>query len=46
MIIHKEGKGTLGLVFIILVAINALIQRIVPNQAIEVFTLVISVIFF
>ena len=46
MIIHKEGKGTLGLVFIILVTINALIQRIVPNQAIEVFTLVISVIFF
>ena len=46
MIIHKEGKGTLGLVFIILVAINVLIQKMVENQATEVLTLVVSVIFF
>ena len=31
MIIHKEGKGTLGLVFIVLFAINALVQWATEN---------------
>jgi len=46
MIIHKEGKGTLGLVFIVLFAVNALIQWAVENQVIEVLTLAISVILY
>ena len=46
MIIHKEGKGTLGLVFIVLFAVNALIQWVVENQAIEVLTLAVSVILY
>ncbi len=46
MIIHKEGKGTLGLVFIVLFAVNALIQWAVENQAIEVLTLAVSVILY
>lgn len=46
MIIHKEGKGTLGLVFIVLFAVNALIQWAVENQVIEVLTLAVSVILY
>ena len=46
MIIHKEGKGTLGLVFIVLFAVNALIQWAAGNQLIEVLTLATSVILY
>ena len=46
MIIHKEGKGTLGLVFIVLFAVNALVQWATESAAVESTALAISVVLY
>lgn len=46
MIIHKEGKGTLGLVFIVLFAVNALVQWATESAVVESTALAISVVLY
>lgn len=46
MIIHKEGKGTLGLVFIVLFAVNALVQWATESTVVESTALAISVVLY
>lgn len=46
MIIHKEGKGTLGLVFIVLFAINALVQWATENSMAQGIALAVSVVLY
>lgn len=46
MTIHREGKGTLGLSFIILVAINALVQWLTDVQWAHILTLAVSVVLY
>lgn len=46
MIIHKEGKGTLGLVFIVLFALNALVQWATESAVVEATALAISVVLY
>ena len=46
MTIHKEGKGTLGLAFIVLVAINALVQWLTELQWAQGLTLGLSVVLY
>ena len=46
MTIHKEGKGTLGLSFIVLVAVNALVQWLTSAQWLEVAVLVTSIVLY
>lgn len=46
MIIHKEGKGTLGLVFIVLFALNALVQWATESAVVESTALAISVVLY
>lgn len=46
MIIHKEGKGTLGLVFIVLFALNALVQWATESTVVESTALAISVVLY
>lgn len=46
MTIHKEGKGTLGLSFIVLVGINALVQWLTELQWIQGLTLGLSVVLY
>ena len=44
MTIHKEGKGTLGLSFIVLVAVNALVQWLTTLQWLEAAVLITSIV--
>lgn len=46
MTIHREGKGTLGLSFIVLVAINALVQWGTDAQWAHFFTLGLSIVLY
>lgn len=46
MIIHKEGKGTLGLVFIVLFAVNAFVQWATESTVVESTALAISVVLY
>ncbi|CAI8168939.1 MAG: Phosphatidylserine decarboxylase proenzyme [Cryomorphaceae bacterium] len=46
MIIHKEGKGTLGLVFIVLFAVNALVQWATGNFIAQGIALAVSVVLY
>lgn len=46
MIIHKEGKGTLGLVFIVLFTVNAAVQWATESTLVESTTLAISVVLY
>ena len=46
MTIHKEGKGTLGLSFIVLVAVNALVQWLTTLQWLEAAVLITSIVLY